>query len=219
MSERAASLTQRPEFRRFLLGSLTGHAVLFSMLLAAPGLERAMRPPAPVYVDLITVAPAAKPKPAPRQKLDQPVVLKAKPKSKPQAAPKEVLAPKEKPKEILSAAEILSRLREQVGDEPETTTRTAAPGRFDPQMAAYQRRVHVVLRSNWAGFRGENLVARFEVEVDGEGRVRSLRATTSSGNRYFDESAERAIRLSDPLPRPPRGPVTLDVGFSPTGVF
>jgi TonB family protein len=220
-------LAQSAEFRRFLLGSFIGHVLLLIAFLVVPGLRLALQPPAPVYVDLIAAAPAPapKPKPAPRQKLDQPVVLQPKKRipPKPKPVPKEVPVPKEPPKETLSAAEILGRLREQVGDEPERTATEAAPrGRFDPQMAAYQRRVRVLLQSNWAGvgrFQGEQLVARFEVQIDSAGGVRSLRRVQSSGSRYFDDSAERAIRRSEPLPPPPRGAITLDLGFNPKGVF
>ena len=43
-------------FRRFLLGSAVGHAVLGGILVLAPSLPRASLRPAPVYVDLVAAS-------------------------------------------------------------------------------------------------------------------------------------------------------------------
>jgi colicin import membrane protein len=229
----AGSLLESGSFRRFLLGSSIGHLVLGAVLLVAPTISHAPLAPVPIYVDLVSrpkpkAPPKAATKKAPkvRQTLDQPVVLKTKPAPKkptPKAAPKP--EPAEAPAKIPSAAEILAQLREKAESEAETeaASQPTRPGRFDPELAAYHRRIRTLLRANWGGagaFKArKGLVARFEVDLDATGRIRSLSSIGSSGDSFFDGSAERAIRSSDPFPAPPRGPITLDLVFNPEGVF
>ncbi len=233
-----AGLLGRREFRRFLYGSALGHVMLGGVLMLAPVLERAIPRPQPLFVDLVALPEPAKPAPVPakksRQKLDQPLVLKPKPKP----APRKVEKPKESPKPAKpetppaeeerpapSAAELLAQLREKVGSEPqEGEAPTAAPrrGRVDPLLAAYKRRVTALLHSNWGGaaaWAEEGLIARFEAKIGATGRIRSLSRVRSSGTWVFDDTAERAIWSSQPCPSPPRGPLTLDLGFNPKGVF
>jgi TonB family protein len=201
-------------------------------------ITRAPLSQAPLYVDLVApprpkaparAAPAAKPVKA-RQTIDQPLVLKPKPappKPKPQPVAKpEKAEPAPKPARIPSAAEILAQLREQAeseGEEAAPAEPARRGGRFDPELAAYTRRVKTLLRANWGGaaaFKGEEgLAARFEVQLDARGRIQEVAPVRSSGNSYFDGSAERAIRASEPFPEPPRGPITLDLVFNPEGVF
>ena len=99
------------------------------------------------------------------------------------------------------------------------TATSAGAGRFDPQMAAYQRKLKALLYANWVGaqvFRGRaDLNARFQVQIDPSGGLGSVALVGSSGNRYFDESAERAIWKTRPFPRPPRGALTLTLDFDP----
>lgn len=229
----APALIQLPEFRRVLVVSGTAHLLLGLLLVVAPALRGPSLRPAPVFVEIVEPArpkpaprPApmkAPPKPAPRQVVDQPVVLKPKPRPTPEPKPRTEPRVEETP--APSAAELLARLRDRVGPE-EAAARPAANGsrgRVDPLLAAYQRRVKAVLASNWTGvaaFHGQpELVAGFRVQLDSSGAIRGIRLERSSGNRFFDQSAERAIRRSTPFPSPPRGPTTLDVIFRPEGVL
>jgi TonB family protein len=239
--ETVGGLLERRDFRRALVGSGVGHLLLAAALLIVPSFRSAYLRPSPVFVDLVAPprpsAPAMKVQraatlPVIRQQVEEAVVLRPKPKPKAEPKPpapekaKEPVEPAkaEEPVEAPSAAELLARLREKVGEEPQSAARAGdGGGRFDPELAAYHRRVTAVLQSNWAGlsaFRGQSsLVAQFEVGLDGQGAVLELSQTRSSGNRFFDESAERAIRRSAPFPSPPRGPIRLDVVFEPKGVF
>lgn len=236
--EPAGTLLESARFRRSLVASGVGHLLLAAFLAFAPLVHRRAVTPTPVYVDIVSPprprpAPAMKVQPAAakprvRQRVEQPVVLKPKPAAKPKPAEPATPAepePASKVADAPSAADLLARLREQVGPETEVADQAerGGGGRFDPVLAAYHRRVTGLLQSNWAGvaaFRGQqSLAAHFEVELDAMGGMVSLSKTRSSGNRFFDESAERAIRRSVPFPSPPRGAITLDVIFEPKGVF
>jgi TonB family protein len=208
------------------------------MLMLAPALQRAIPRPQPLFVDLVALpqpakaaAPAATRK---QQQLDQPLVLKPKPKPAPRKVekPKEVpkpakpeTPPAEKEEPAPSAAELLAQIREKVGtetEEGEAPPTAARRGRVDPLLAAYKRQVTALLHGNWGGaaaWAQEGLVARFEAQIDGTGRIRSLSRVRSSGNWVFDDAAERAIWSSQPFPSPPRGALTLDLVFNPKGVF
>ena len=72
-----------------------------------------------------------------------------------------------------------------------------------------------VVHSNWSGAQLCKAVPVFTLEVDESGALRDLELAKSSGDRYCDESAERAIRKSDPLPAPPRGALALELGMNP----
>ncbi len=234
------ALAYSREFRRLVAMSAGVHLLLAFVLAVRfhPGVELQ---PTPVMVDLIasapapaarapTAAPAAKPKPA----LEKVVVLPkdkpppAKPKPDPKPAPQAKPVPRPEPAKPEAPAktpeEILADLRSRVEARAETAALPASAatgGRFDPEMAAYERRVLALLQSNWVGMRAfgsdPSLLARFVVRVDAVGAIVSVDLVRSSGNSYFDDSAERAIRKSAPLPAPPR-PVILDVNFNPGGV-
>jgi TonB family protein len=195
---------------------------------------------APIFVDLVTAAALAPaPAVAPAPVREKPVVIPARPRPKPKpepvAKPKPVPKPvpkPEKPEEPAppTAAQLLAKIREKVASTPSAarpatgaTGSTGARGRFDPILAAYRRQVMVLLRSNWVGARAfasqPGLEVHYEVRVDGGGGVRSVSMLQASGNRYYDESAERAILKSAPFPSPPRGPLTLQLRFSPQDVL
>lgn len=176
----------------------------------------------------------------PRQRVVQPVLIprspppapKARPKAKPKVAPAPRTPPRAKSAETPQPAppptadEILAQLRARVSSRPETAQLEAPgveEGRFDPLLARYQRQVLARLRANWTGVRAfqqhAGLRARYQVRLDASGALREVTLARGSGNPFFDESAERAIRRADPYPRPPRGALTLDLTFEPGGVF
>jgi TonB family protein len=228
------TLLAEAEFRRLLGWSFAGHvglAVVFSIGIGSRG-PAVM--PAPIMVDLIAAAPTPPAvKRPPKQTVDQPVVIPKRPKpvpkqaEKPAPKPKPEPAPKAEPVEepAPSASEVLAQLRAKVGPDTDTApaARGASGGRVDPELAAYRKQVMLLLRSNWAGGRlfatQPGLEARYEVRLDPGGGVRAVALVRSSGNRYYDESAERAIHKSQPFPGPPRGSLTLEVTFQPTSVF
>jgi TonB family protein len=240
------ALAASRDFRRLLAASAAAHALLALALGVRlhPQLDLA---PTPVMVDLIapSQAPAAAPAAAaaaaaakPKPVLEKVVVIpkerrvppkppaKPKPEAKPAPEAKPVPKPPAPAAPTKSAEEILADLRSRVDARGEAAAAVPAAagrtgGRFDPEMSAYERRVLALLQSNWVGLRAfgsdPSLLARYAVRVDGSGRIVSLDLLRSSGNSYFDDAAERAIRKSAPLPPPPR-PVILDVNFNPGGV-
>lgn len=216
-------LVQEQNFRRLLSWSLGVHLLALGFWVVAPVTRRAPLLSAPVFVDIVAAPKAAaRPKRA-RQVVDEPVVIPKQPKPlpKPKPKPKPEAQPKAPPP---SADELLAKLREKVEARDaalarSATATSAGAGRFDPQMAAYQRKLKALLYANWVGaqvFRGRaDLNARFQVQIDPSGGLGSVALVGSSGNRYFDESAERAIWKTRPFPRPPRGALTLTLDFDP----
>ena len=242
LSSTLDSLPGDSEFRRLCLYSALGHAVV-ALAIWTAGLLHWSQPiaSAPVFVDLVTAAALAPAPPAvaPAPPREKPVVIPERPRPKPKVAP--APTPKPIPKPVpkaepkpekpapLSAEQLLAKIRQKVTSAPSAAAATTAAsatggrGRFDPILAAYRRRVMVLLRSNWVGARAfvsqPGLEVHYEVRVDGGGGVRSVAILRASGNRYYDESAERAIHKSAPFPRPPHGPLTLQLRFSPQDVL
>ncbi len=64
-------------------------------------------------------------------------------------------------------------------------------------------RVRIFVRANWSGASVCRGVPEFDVDVDGGGQLSHIALTKSSGDSYCDDTAERALRKSNPLPPPP----------------
>ncbi len=226
-------LVYEQNFRRLLSWSLGVHLLAIGFWVVAPMTRRAPLLSAPIFVDVVAAPKAAaRPKRA-RQVVDEPVVIPKKPKPLPKPKPEAKPKPEPKPKPEakpkappISADELLAKLRQKVEARDAATARaatatatSAGAGRFDPQMAAYHRKLKALLYANWVGaqvFRGQgDLSARFQVQIDPSGGLGTVALVGSSGNRYFDESAERAIWKTRPFPRPPRGGLTLTLDFDP----
>jgi colicin import membrane protein len=99
---------------------------------------------------------------------------------------------------------------------------TQGTGRLSPELRDYFRRLEEKVRSSWVlpGSLVRN-AAKLEVElrivIEKDGRVSEARIEKGSGNLYFDDSVERAIRKASPLPIPPEqlrgGEDHYEVGF------
>lgn len=216
-------------FRRWLGFSAGFHLFVLLVIAFGPGFSAPPRSQ-PVMVDLVAAAePAPQPKRAKRQVVDEAIVLrkqarpkKAAPKPKPKPEP---VAKPEPEKAAPSPEDILAQLRAQVARrEPSPNASAAAspggPGRpEDPVLAAYKARVMTCLYEHWAGARAfsrqPELEVQFSVRVGSTGKVRSVRLTRSSSNRYLDESAERAVWQCDPFEAPPRGISEFNLTFNP----
>ncbi len=235
-------LLESRTFRRFLAFSLAGHVVLFLALTLRPHRSAMVISPSPVMVNMVDVPkPAAAPparKPAAKAPPPKPVAKPEPPKPKPKV--NEVVIPKEpaplaaKPKPAAkpepapkSAEELLAELTKKVEarnppselaapSEPPgpAAPMVGGPGVFDPVLSPWVARVRTVVHSNWSGAQLCKGVPVFTLEVGENGALRDLQLAQSSGDRYCDESAERAIRKSDPLPAPPRGALALELGMS-----
>jgi TonB family protein len=239
------------EFRKLLAASAVAH-LLLAVVLAVRIQPELDLEPTPVMVDLIAPAQApaaptekaapaapAQPKPLPEKVVmlpkekpplpkPQPQPAQPTPEPKPQAKPVPAPPRPEPAAPTKTAEEILADLRSRVdsrGDEASSVIaaiRAKQGGRFDPEGAAYHKKVRALLQSNWVGVgafaNDPALEARFSVRVDAAGGILSVDLVHSSGNTFYDDSAERAIRKSAPLPPPPRGAMELDVRFRPGGV-
>ena len=210
------NLLESDEFRRLLAWSAGAHLVIAVALLMLPQYRPSFVEPLPIFVQVVSAAPRPAP-PPPRQVVKEVVIPK-----QPTARPKKAPVEKAEPRPVApTPEELLAQLRQKVAERPAepSAPARASSGRFDPELLAYKKRVQALLYANWVGARlfrqqGE-LVARFEAEIDAAGRVRDLRLIQSSGNRHFDESAERAVQKVQPLPAPPRGALTLMLTFDP----
>jgi protein TonB len=234
------SLLESRTFRRLLIFSLVGHVVLFLVLTFRPHSSAVLISASPVMVNMVDLPRPAAPRPAPKKPEVKPPEAKPEP-PKPKPAVNEVVIPKEpaplvakpKPKPVekpepapKSAEELLAELTKQVEErnpQPELPPAPApgppAPlaggaGVFDPTFSPWVARVKTAVRANWSGAQLCKGIPVFNLEVAENGALRDIELAKSSGDRYCDESAERAIRKSDPLPAPPRGALALELGMS-----
>ena len=134
-------------------------------------------------------------------------------------------------------AQALARIKR---DAAKTSSRTPAGngagaggsnGGVDPRtlklIELYSLEVQSIIAQNWA-FSGQlarlnrDVKAVIIVKIARNGNISRLMWETKSGNSYLDESAEKAIRKSDPLPPLPpswkRPYFELAVGFTPQGL-
>ena len=82
--------------------------------------------------------------------------------------------------------------------------------RFDPRLSPWVAKVITVVQANWSGAQLCKSAPKFDVDVDSAGTLSDISLATSSGDRFCDEAAERALRKSSPLPPPPiTGGLTL----------
>jgi colicin import membrane protein len=68
------------------------------------------------------------------------------------------------------------------------------------------------------GFRTQSLSTEIRVRLNAGGQVLGTRVMRRSGNPWFDESVERAIKKASPLPPPPEADEWLFV-FRPEDVL
>lgn len=94
--------------------------------------------------------------------------------------------------------------------------------RLSPELRDYFRRLEEKVRSSWvlpgALVRdASKLVVELRIVIEKDGRVSEDRIERGSGNLYFDDSVQRAIRKASPLPVPPEqlrgGEDHYEVGF------
>ena len=168
-------------------------------------------PPPPEVKKVLPKQPAPLPKP-------KPVEVKPKPKPpepKPQEKPKEQPKPPEPAPEV-SYEDAIAQLRDEAGETaPKPVEQVqAAPaggpaglGRLvSPEEARWMRDAKMHVTRAWIlepGFRLQQLETKIEVDLGPTGEVLGTRITQSSGNPWYDESVERAIRKASPLPAPP----------------
>jgi len=92
----------------------------------------------------------------------------------------------------------------------EAAAHEAAVRRYDIYLGMIARRIrgNYTLPPNVDP--GAGLECKVRVRVNLAGEIISVAVDSSSGNRYFDEAVDRAIKKSDPLPSPPNDLTVLD---------
>ena len=126
-------------------------------------------------------------------------------------------------------SEALSRLRRQV-DEEGAGGGGKAGGQGAPRdrltaLDIYKLEIRYHILENWVYSRqlagkDQDLKAAIGITIAADGRITDIWYDGRSGNRYFDESAYKAVLKSDPLPALPKGYETYTVGleFTPSDI-
>ena len=232
---------RRRQFRRALAYSGVAHLALLLVFSFSP------RPagtalPAVVRVDLVAAAPAtampapaklkAKPKPPKPKKTVLPSKPSAppKPKPKPKAKPKPVAKPKPAAEPQVDYDDLMAQLRKEAGEVGKPVevagAGSALPGSgrgipVTPEVMAWMRSAKVHVTRAWVlapGFRTQSLSTEIRVRLSAGGDVLGTRVVRRSGNPWYDESVERAIKKASPLPPPPEADEWLFV-FRPEDVL
>jgi len=195
-------------------------AVVQVDLVAAPAALARPRPAAhePEPAKPLPPKPTPKPKPAPPKpppRHPAKVVLPEKP-TPPKAAPRP--EPEHAAEESESYADLLAKLRKEEGEpakaEPPATAasaeHSAAPGGLPVAISAetrvWMKKAKLRVTQAWIlqpGFRTLPLETEIRVRLGPSGEILDAEVTRSSGNPWYDESVERAIRKASPLPPPP----------------
>ena len=167
------------------------------------------------------VEPKSEPKPEPKPLPPPPKPDIALKEPKPKPPPKD--PPKEVPKEIPKEAPRPDPFQEQLKRESEQMDKRKFAAALDQEMAnAKAAQSQAALRKgveDWvAKIRGKirgnvvlppdikgNPEAEFQITLLSSGEVLNLKLAKSSGNAALDSAIERAIRKSDPLPKPDKG--------------
>jgi TonB family protein len=240
----AESLLQSRAFRRLFAFSLAGHLIVFAALVLRPSRHARLISPSPVMVQVVSAPKAAAPKPAPA-KLAPPPKAEPKPEPAPPppkpvvkeiVIPKDVKALPEKPKPAPApvekkappptAEELLAKITERVEAQEAANAPPAppseapapiegAPGEFDPLLSPWVARVKAMVRANWSGAAMCKGAPQFDVDIDAGGQLTHIQLAQSSGDRYCDATAERALQKSNPLPPPPSA-LSLTLDLRPT---
>ncbi len=213
--------------RGTMAGSAALHVALLSVLLIVRPSHTVVLPGPDVVQVALIGEPAPAPAPAPVVKANDTVVpdesegvriQKTRPRPKPEV--------KQQPK----AQEPSPRSQPQADTPPVATTkRTVLPyapvaGGLSGQVAVddanfefayYLQMVRAQIARNWTPPAGAATGARAEVyfRVARSGAISSLRIETGSGNGVFDQSAARAVVITQQLPPLPLGYPGADLGI------
>ncbi|MCE2391921.1 MAG: TonB family protein [Proteobacteria bacterium] len=206
--------------------------VYVSVVAAEPRPEAAApaAPPPRQEVDEIVIprrprpkpASQAKPRPKPRPRAE--LAPRPEPKPKPRAEPASRPEPKPKTQSRPALDDLMARLQKTTSERPSGVKpgadRDGRRGVFNRQLAAYRKRVESIVARNWDDTSACMARSKFpvwEVRLAASGRVTGVRLARASGDRYCDDSAERAIMKAQPLPPPPGKVRVLDVNFGDRG--
>ena len=198
--------------------------------LPAPGAS-ASRPPPPAPVPATPIPSKPIPStpvpstPIPSKPMPKEVVL---PKQAPRAVPKKRVVKAPARPEPIEYDDALSQLRNELGEstpspvpaprpteevsdealQATTAAATSPAGKVDPEVAAWMVAIKRHVRRGYVTlpeFMNRQLATGIEVSLSASGElVGPLRVVWSSGDPFFDDNAIRTVRVSAPLPAPPR---------------
>jgi TonB family protein len=90
---------------------------------------------------------------------------------------------------------------------------------------AYYNQIWQIFAEAWVlmeSVRAEKLLAVVAIGINGAGKIAKVQFERRSGDRFFDESVERALAKVGQLPPPPEtdpdGFLWVGLRFTPTGV-
>jgi colicin import membrane protein len=214
---------RRRRFRRTLVFSTAGHALLLLGLVVSAPAKRGVVLPSVITVDLVAAraaAPAAPPapRPAPRPKPKQ-VVIPEKPRGpEPKPRQRKEVVLEQKPKEEKSLDDLLAQFREESGEpkpappgpavEEQVVARAPTSGiPVSAEVMAWVRAAKIHVMEAWVvppGFRLQALQTEVRVALSASGEVIGTpRMVRRSGNHWYDEGVVRGIQKASPLPPPP----------------
>lgn len=211
---------------RMILLSLLLHAIVLSILFISPSFPTRKWTFGPVYtVDLVSL-PAGYLHKAAAITMTKEVAAISSGKhtvalKKTSETPIRRLAPVKKTGGREDVEKAIDRVRKKVAASSSDRAPAARQGVVETDQAvhAYYEAIWSRIKAEWALPRGilpsRNLEAVADVTVSRSGSVTSLGIERSSGNRYFDQSAIRAIQKASPFPPIPgsiRGS-SIDLGI------
>ncbi|HPL63180.1 MAG TPA: energy transducer TonB [Syntrophales bacterium] len=138
---------------------------------------------------------------------DRQVVLKKEADRLPDTAVRHSPLPREESRKIERAIE---DVRKKLAAQPGPVMPSASAGKqpaATPELNRYYAVIWARIKGQWALPRGvvpaQNLETVITVRILRDGSISSLQYEKSSGNRYFDQSAWRAVRKAGPFPHFP----------------
>jgi len=211
---------------RMILLSVFLHALVLSILFVSPSFPTRKWTFGPIYtVDLVSLPAGYLQKAATISMTKEVAAISAGKRvvalKKTSETPIRRLAPVKKESGREDVEKAIEKVRKKVAASSSERTQTARQGVVETDQAvyAYYEAIWSRIKSEWALPRGilpsTNLEAVVDVTVSRSGSVTSLSIERSSGNRYFDQSAIRAIRKASPFPPIPasiRGS-SIDLGI------
>lgn len=126
-------------------------------------------------------------------------------------------------------AQALSRLQKKVNTQGQESQKKGSSSRFNRKgfkpIDLYKMVFGSIIEQNWVfndtfARMDQNLEVRILIKILKSGEIRDIIYETRSGNRYLDESAKKAIKKANPLPKLPSGMNSYDVVviFTPKGL-
>lgn len=160
-------------------------------------------------------APEPEPEPPPEADAPEPETTQARD-APSEPSPEAQARQEDRERREESYEDVLAGLRSEEGDSGGEAEASEPEGREGPtggagvpvsaEERAWMRKAKIHVAGSWLGLPGGgggSLEARVRVRLAADGEVRSVEIVESSGNPFYDDSVERAVRKASPFPAPP----------------